>query len=110
MKHRIFFFLKCLNFDLKNENQYRLLQPFKLRASTSVLMNLLTTRIEILKLYRVFVCTIDYLNCFYKTINVLMYRSLHTAVFQDLCLYFVLRRTLDVFISNTNKMNIDLGA
>lgn len=39
---------KCLNFDLKNENQYRLLQPCKLRASTSVLMNLLTTRIEIL--------------------------------------------------------------
>lgn len=105
MKHRNFFFKKCLNFDLKNENQYRLLQPFKLRASTSVLMNLLTTRIEILKLYRVFVCTIDYLNCFYKT-----NRSLHTAVFQDLCLYFVLRRTLDVFISNTNKMSIDIGA
>lgn len=58
--------------------------------------------------YRMFICTIDYLNCFHKTINVSMYQCLHTAVFQDL---FVICTSTYVgfLICNTNKVNIDMG-
>lgn len=38
--------------------------------------------------YRMFICTTDqYMNCFYKTINVSMYQGLHTAATQDLFVF-----------------------
>lgn len=79
---------KFLNFDLKKKMKINIVY-YNLLSWADYMCTYEFTYPSTWDLnYRMFICTTDqYMNCFYKTINVSMYQGLHTAATQDLFVF-----------------------